>query len=41
MGTEGNFQLPQLGGGTITYQWEKLDPKSCLEPSRWRYFSHS
>ena len=28
MGTEGTLSVTASGGGTITYQWEKLDPKS-------------
>ena len=28
MGTEGALSVTASGGGTITYQWEKLDPKS-------------
>ena len=28
MGTEGSLSVTATGGGTITYQWEKLDPKS-------------
>ena len=28
MGTEGTLSVTATGGGTITYQWEKFDPKS-------------
>ena len=32
MGTEGSLSVTATGGGAITYQWEKLDPKSEVEP---------